>query len=530
MILPFVLSAVLVAALLVFALFNWREPIAPWLSGTLIALLIWTVGYVFELSTTSLEGKLRWADLQFFGSVTVPVFWLFAMRTAVGARALPKWLTVTLWALCAVLLAGVLTDPAGLFRGRPVLVSYGSLTVVDADYGPIFYIGVAYMYVLLAAALATLLRAAVHTQQPYRRRDIILVVATLLPMIGGALYVAELLPWRDYNPAMAQITMSALLGAYVLWRYRLFDVAPLARDAVIEHLADGVIVLNRSGQVVDFNPTAARMFPELTPAALGDAADSVLSCRATIVAAMQRLTRADGETHGTGSGNGPSQETVVVEVEDSGDVLGEGARHFSMALTAVRSRAGRDLGVAIVLHDVTHGVELFQRVQHLASTDGLTGLLARRRFFELAELELARARRHHLSVSLLLLDVDEFKLVNDVYGHPAGDLVLRALATACGEALRSFDFMGRFGGDEFCVMLPQDDACEGALVAERLRAIVAAMSIWCADSLVRITVSVGVVGVDAVTDESVASLVDSADQALYAAKHEGRNRVCISMI
>jgi len=526
-ILPFALSAALVAALLVFALLNWREPIAPWLCGTLVALLIWTVGYVLELSSTSLEGKLLWADVQFFGAVTTPVFWLLAMRTAVGARALPKWLVVTLWALCAALLAAVVTDPAGLFRGQPVLSSNGSLKVVDADYGPVFYVGIVYMYVLLAAALVTLLRAAMHTQQPYQRREVILVVATLLPMIGGGLYVAEVLPWHNYNPAMAEITASVLLGGYVLWRYRLFDVAPLARDAVIEHLADGVIVLNRSGLVVDFNPTAARVFPELTRAALGRRADAVLSCRGTIVEALARLTRADGVTIGLEESVGPAEEAVVVDVEDAGDVLGDGARHFSMALTSVRNRAGRSLGVAIVLHDVTHSVKLFQRVQQLASTDGLTGLLARRRFLELAELELARARRHRLPVSLLLLDVDNFKLVNDVYGHPAGDVILRALATACSEVLRSFDFMGRFGGDEFCVMLPQDDEGEGVLVAERLRAVVAGMSVWCAGVLVRITVSVGVVGVDAVTAETVESLLDAADRALYEAKHEGRDRVCI---
>ena len=526
-ILPLALSAALVAALLVFALLNWREPIAPWLCGTSVALLIWTVGYIFELSSTSLESKLLWADVQFFGSVSAPVFWLLTMRTAVGARALPRWLGVTLWAVCAALLVAVVTDPAGLFRGQPFLSSDGSLTVVDADYGPVFYAGVLFMYVLLAAALVVLLRAAAHTQQPYRRRDVILVVATVLPMICGGLYVAELLPWKNYNPAMAAVTVSALLCGYVLWRYRLFDIAPLARDAVIEHLADGVIVLNGSGLVVDFNPTAARVFPELTAAALGCRAEAVLSCRGTIVEALGRLARAEGETIGPENGAYPADEAVFVEVEDAGDAFGDGARHFSMALTSVNGRAGRRLGVAIVLHDVTRSVELFQQVQHLASTDGLTGLLTRRRFFELAEQELARARRHRLPVALLLLDVDRFTLVNDVYGRPAGDVVLRAVATACREELRSFDIFGRFGGDELCVLLPQDDEAEGVQVAERLRAVVAGMSVWCAGVLLRITVSVGVVGVDSASVETLAELMDAADQALYAAKDEGRDRVCI---
>lgn len=105
------------------------------------------------------------------------------------------------------------------------------------------------------------------------------MVATLLPMIGGALCVLGALPWRDYDPATALITVSALLAGYVLWRYRVFDVALLARDAVIERLADGVLVLDTTGRVVDFNRAASRLFPELTQAALGHPVEAVLPGR-----------------------------------------------------------------------------------------------------------------------------------------------------------------------------------------------------------------------------------------------------------
>lgn len=530
LILPFVVSAVLLTALLAFAVMNRREPIAPWLAGTFAALLVWTVGYIFELSSASLQTKLVWANVQFFGCTTLPIFWLMAMRSATGARPLPRWLRATLWGICAALIAIVVANPAGSFRVHPFISLVGSLRVVDADYGFAYYLGwLPFACLLLIASLVTLLRSAAHAQRDYRRRDAILVVATLLPMVGAVLFLADLLPWHNYNPAMAAITVSAFLCGYVLWRYRLFDVAPLARDAVIEHLADGVIVLDKVGRIVDFNPAASRVFPELMRGSLGRAATDVLGFRATIVDALERLSegRLVPPEFG-GVDPDPAADAVVVEVDDDGDVLGAGERHFSLALTTVSNRAGSRLGVAIVLHDVTRRVELFNQVQSLASTDGLTGVLTRRRFFELAEQELARSRRHELAVSLLLLDLDRFKMVNDVYGHAAGDEVLRAVAVACREGLRSFDYFGRFGGDEFCVLLPQVTREEALSAAERLRTLVAGLSVWCNGALVRSTMSVGVAGVEAATHETVAELVDAADDALYAAKDAGRDRVCVA--
>jgi diguanylate cyclase (GGDEF)-like protein len=181
-----------------------------------------------------------------------------------------------------------------------------------------------------------------------------------------------------------------------------------------------------------------------------------------------------------------------------------------------------------VLHDVTSRVELYRSVRRLATTDELTGLLARRRLLQLGDEEVARCRREARPLGVLVIDLDHFKLVNDLHGHAAGDQVLRAVATACAEQLRVFDRLGRYGGDEMCAFMPGLDADQALAVAERLRAVVSGLSVWCDDKLLRVTVSVGVAAVGARASSTVCGLIEAADGALYEAKRDGRNRVALA--
>ena len=154
------------------------------------------------------------------------------------------------------------------------------------------------------------------------------------------------------------------------------------------------------------------------------------------------------------------------------------SRHFTLALTAVRTRGGRVLGHSVLLHDVTRSVELLRQVERLATTDPLTELLTRKAFLELGEREMTRARRQGFPMWLVKLDLDHFSLVNDLYGSDAGDEVIRAVAGACRRILRAFDLVGRFGGEEFVMLLPHLSAGEAEETAERLRQAVEGLAVF----------------------------------------------------
>jgi diguanylate cyclase (GGDEF)-like protein len=164
------------------------------------------------------------------------------------------------------------------------------------------------------------------------------------------------------------------------------------------------------------------------------------------------------------------------------------------------------------------------QLRSLAAEDPLTGVLNRRRFLELADVEWARAKRHGRPQSLLLIDVDGFKSVNDRHGHLTGDETLRRMAETSRACLRRTDLFGRYGGDEFVVLLPETEEPGAVLMAERIRRALEAAQVKSGAGLIRVTVSIGIAARRSAT-EALDALIAQADTALYAAKANGRNRV-----
>lgn len=165
-------------------------------------------------------------------------------------------------------------------------------------------------------------------------------------------------------------------------------------------------------------------------------------------------------------------------------------------------------------------------LQNLANTDFLTGLKNRRYFREQVEHELLRAQRNKSQFSLLMIDIDFFKRINDNYGHHIGDIVLQEVAHHCEQAVRKADFVGRFGGEEFVIFLPESTFENALEVADRLRKnIEKTILAEVGNEKIQITVSIGLVNTNQ-AKHSVDKLLDIADKALYEAKTNGRNRVC----
>ena len=163
-------------------------------------------------------------------------------------------------------------------------------------------------------------------------------------------------------------------------------------------------------------------------------------------------------------------------------------------------------------------------VQKLAVTDTLTGLYNRRGFIELGQREVERSRRYKRPLVAIVIDIDNFKEINDNFGHANGDLVLQAVASRCLQNLRRVDLVARLGGDEFTILLPETDVSTGSQVAERLRNCISAAPVDLDGSQVAISVSVGVArSTTSIPDLDI--LLSRADSAMYQAKKSGRNRL-----
>ena len=175
--------------------------------------------------------------------------------------------------------------------------------------------------------------------------------------------------------------------------------------------------------------------------------------------------------------------------------------------------------------------EANSRLRELVSRDGLTGLYNHRHFQEMLRKEIGEASRYGRPLALILFDVDFFKKVNDGYGHPAGDAVLKRIARYVAETVRSSDLAARYGGEEFAIILPETDARDGVVLAERIRRGIETLKIDVGNQQppLRVTVSLGLSGLRRGNSEHAQSeMIETADKALYAAKSAGRNRLVVA--
>ena len=172
-----------------------------------------------------------------------------------------------------------------------------------------------------------------------------------------------------------------------------------------------------------------------------------------------------------------------------------------------------------------HRVE--QEMRSLASYDSLTGLLSRHAFFDNANNYVSLAKREHRPFSVMIIDLDHFKLINDRYGHPAGDAVLKLFADVTNSVARRSDIVGRLGGEEFAVVLPNTTAAEAVEFSQRLHTAINKAVLTFNDSAIRYTASIGLTEFETDSEDSIDDLLARADLALYQAKRSGRNQTAI---
>jgi diguanylate cyclase (GGDEF)-like protein len=210
------------------------------------------------------------------------------------------------------------------------------------------------------------------------------------------------------------------------------------------------------------------------------------------------------------------QDNVVGVLNLADKIEGDGFTKEDIALIELFSQlVGASIG----------NIKLFERIQHQATTDGLTGLANHKTFYELLEKELWRSRRYGGQISLIMIDIDNLKKINDAHGHRAGDKVIREISKKITACIRHIDTAARYGGDEFAVILPNTALSDAVIVGERMVDVVSNSPITWKREQISLSISVGVGQYDA--ECSPEDITSRSDQALYTAKQAGKNTVRI---
>lgn len=466
---------------------------------------IYTFGYLAELwSGGSLSALLLCTRLEYLGISFIPPLWFLFCLDYTGTRVGRATRAIPLALGCLLLITVFTLRLHGLYYVAPFIDRGGPFPSLRFGRGPLYWAGQVYEWSFLLGGDLVLLRFAARAPRAFRGQILLVLSISALPLLVEALYLLGLFP-LGLDPNPFGFTFGFGLAALSIFRFRLFDIAPIAREKVLESLEDGVLVLDTAGRLVDSNPAARQMLgmPELGEGqAFSDAASSF----------PELLSFAAQPPPGS------------AEFGIAGP--GEEERRYRLRSFPIRS-GDSDLGAAILLTDVSEAAALLSRLNELACTDEMTSLLNRRRFFEVGQREVDLARRAGRALSVCIADLDYFKAVNDSHGHAAGDAVLRAVAARFSGGLRSTDLLCRYGGEEFAFLFPDTEAEAAASVLERVRLAVSGSPVGWEGLAIAVTSSFGIWGGVPEEEEDLDFFLRRADLALYEAKAAGRNLVRI---
>ncbi len=466
-----------------------------------LCLTIYSLGYVLELTSSTFQGKIVWNLVQYIGLPWIPAIWIMFSFEFVNKPLRPRTILLLLVIPVTTIFFRYTSSMNHLYYLSVQMMSNHYFSVLVIQKGPWYWLN--WIFQTASMITANYLYFTMHKKSSgtIRRQSQLMFIASILPWISGILDLFNLGPFGvDYGPLA--ITSSVVIFMIAFMRYQFLDIKPLARDKVFESTVDGIIVLDNHYNIIDYNPSAARIFSVLEKKAIGKSVQEIFPRYEKVLDSILHQV----ETHWIPDGSVGSYKVNTVRIAENDD---------------------RVLGRLVTLVDITKYMDMMEQLNSLASRDGLTNVFNRRQFLELSSRELEMAKQARQPLSVIILDLDFFKNVNDTFGHQAGDKVLIKAADVCKKSIRDHDILARYGGEEFVILLPQTTVEEGLAVAEKILLNIEAEEIVHENHQIKVTASMGIAGVAAVTDENLDYFLSCADKALYTAKSEGRN--CIRM-
>ena len=292
-------------------------------------------------------------------------------------------------------------------------------------------------------------------------------------------------------------------------------LAQLCAD-IVAQAEDAVVIIDSSHRIALFNSGAEVMFGYTAKEVMGERLDMLMPERFQ----LQHDVMVD--EFGAGSLDAKSmgrRNRQIYGRRKDGNEFVANAQIIRLGDKTTRYYAA-------LFRDISQNKRTEEELLRLAATDPLTGAYNRREFTQMAEREALRSHRYHHPLSMMMLDLDHFKRLNDTYGHTAGDKVLQRFTTLCSNTLRNVDIFGRWGGEEFVALLPETDIEGASIISERLRKIISENVLSFNDHKITFTASIGVVQYKD-GEVNVDAPLGRAESAVYDAKKAGRNRISV---
>ncbi|MCX8061548.1 MAG: diguanylate cyclase [Anaerolineales bacterium] len=498
-----ILSGMILLVLSIIASQRRSSPL--WLPFTLTTLCaaIWNFGFAAEIISPTLDGKLFWANVQFIGIVFLPLAWLAMTMITTGQS--PKTLRAVpfLGIVPALSLIIIWTNPYHIFRQNPSINSIDvPFPVLVNNYGFYFFaVHAPYNYLLFIASFYLLFRSRRQGLVISRRQRSVLIASLALPLLVDTLYILDITPIPAFNFTSIFFTISGLLMGINVLRLHFLDLLPLAYEASIIEMDVGTIVLDASGKVTHLNPAAEKVMGTACEQVIGKDAQEVFPLLAPLWTSEIKKCE------------------IVVQQEENDFT-------YQVTRSPISQARNRLVGKVITMVDISERARLHRQVEELSLTDPLTGVLNRRALARYGEQEVERAHRYQHDLSLILVDIDNFKSINDQFGHPVGDAILKATAQVMRKVIRSTDYIFRYGGDEFVILLLETQADAAFVIAQRIQKELSRLeSNGELPAFLSVKISAGITTLT--EDDDLEKMLQRADHGVYQAKSAGRSQIVI---
>lgn len=479
--------------------YNYTKIAQLFISYTAL-IAVYCFASAFGLIATTLSAIKVWTAIQYVGmAFSTPLGLLFIMQY-LGFHLTRKKI-MALIAIPFISLIMVATNDIHHFHYRvfeidPIL----GAPYIHQEIGIWYIIHGIFTFGCMFVSFLLVLIHWKETTKAYRQQLIALMCGQLIPMITAFIYLLGLTP-QGVDPVPMVLWASSFLYLWSINSSRLFRVMPVAKDAIFHSINDGVIVLDESARLIEFNQACSKVFPQLT---------------------RSMISRDIGETWIEVTGQPmPFTLEAVVNTQDIEMVLSD---HTYQVRVTELQHVNHGKGLLLIFTDITELKELQRQLEQLAFYDELTQIYNRRAFFQQCNQAYSEARESSSAFTVILMDIDHFKNVNDTYGHAIGDQLLVHVIKVCQSVLKKGELFARYGGEEFVLALKDSTLLEGQALANLLCNGVESQPLMTTEGAIRATISCGVAE-GTKGQETLYQLLNNADKALYAAKQAGRNRV-----
>jgi len=474
------------------------------------SLTIYVLGYSLELTCMQRECMLFWSRIEYLGISTFPTLFLLFVLHYTGREFLinPRNLVI-LFIIPAILLVAKWTDAyTHMVYQYSWVDNTGIIPLLGFKRGPIYPLA-SYSIIPVSLGIFLLLRNRKNTLPVYRKQATILAISALLPLLVFIAYLANIeispeLKYFDWNAFMFPLWGSGV--ALAVFRYDLLNIAPAAREALIEHMTDAVFVLDTRSRLVDANSVAKKIMSWVDPP-LGQYVNEVF-----------KGWKEQGDIISTPALPGGEKLEIRHTINNE-------ERYYDTNITPIQNNK-KVIGQLIVMHDITEQKKMQEKLLELSLEDELTGLNNRRGFHILAEQFMQMIKRMNFHAAVVYLDMDTMKMINDTYGHAEGDRALIQTANVLRSTLRASDILARFGGDEFVALVLETFDLGAETILSRIENQFRLLN----EKKLHpypITISYGIAHYDPEAPRSLEELMEIADKAMYeqkqAKKHNEEN-------